>query len=144
MEVKVEDQAGNLVTAGAVMLAVVSNPAITISAPLGADGIAHFSQLLFDVAGSYQLTAKSGSVSGLSLFFTVGAAAPAQLSFVAQPGNATAGQSFGAEVKVTDQFGNTVSGVPVTIAVGAGPRFTLDGLVQRLWLRPPTPTASLT
>src|ERR1019366_10623093 len=51
---------------------------------------------------------------------------PAQLIFVTQPGNTTAGQSFSTDVKVEDKFGNLVPSVQAAIAVGAGPSFTFD------------------
>ncbi len=123
--VQVKDQSGNLVTTGVVTLAVAGNPASTVSASIGPDGVAHFSNTL-TVARTFSLTASFGPASVSSKSFKVIAAAPAQLSFVGQPANTTAGQAFGVDVKVVDRFGNPASSVPVTIAAGAGPSFTLD------------------
>jgi Bacterial Ig-like domain (group 1)/SdrD B-like domain len=124
-DAQVKDQAGNLVTTGAVTFAVVGDPAGAVSASIGPDGTAHFSTML-DAARIYNLTASFGPAGITSAPFTVSAAAPAQLTFVSQPGKATAGQSFRTDVKVVDQFGNAAAGIPVTVAVGAGPSFTFD------------------
>src|SRR4029077_1440826 len=93
-----------------------------------ANGVASFSGLSVDLAGSKQLNASCVGVTPLaSSAFTVSAAGAAALSFTAQPTNVVAGVSIApvVRVKVADAFGNAVSGTSVSLAlIGSG---TLTG-----------------
>ena len=77
-----------------------------------AGGVATFSNLSIDQAGSYSLTASAAGVGGTatSNSFNVTAGAAAQLAFTTQPAN-TPGANTMANVKVAveDQYGNTVT-----------------------------------
>ncbi len=128
--VDVEDQFGNIVTGNTsnVTLAVASGPGsatgtLTVAA---SNGVATFSSVIFDTAGSYTLSATDGSLtSATSNSFTVTAAAASKLVYATQPSNVTAGVADAPSivVDVEDQFGNIVTsnGSNVTLAVATGP-----------------------
>ena len=84
-------------------------------------GVATFSALILDTAGTYTLNANSGLLPPItSSSFVVSAATASQLAFVQQPSNATAGVAIAPPITVQleDQFGNAVStdGVSITLA----------------------------
>ncbi len=88
-------------------------------------GVATFSNLMIDAAGSYTLTASDGALTGTtSGSFTVSPAAAAELAFTQQPADAMVGRPLSPAVTVTvqDAFGNTVTTdtSSVTIALGGG------------------------
>lgn len=91
------------------------------------NGVATFDDLWIQKADTgYTLTAASGALKGAtSAAFAVAPAAPAVLSFVVQPGDATAGAAIGPAVAVAvqDPYGNTVTGATtaVSVALGANP-----------------------
>ena len=128
--VDVEDQFGNIVTSNSsnVTLAVATGPGsatgtLTVAA---SSGVATFSNVKLDTAGSYTLSATDGSLtSATSGSFTVSAAAASKLAYGTQPSNVTAGvaDSPSIVVDVEDQFGNIITGNSsnVTLAVATGP-----------------------
>ncbi len=143
--VAIEDHLGNVQTAdnsSTLTLTIASGPAnaafatgSTVSAVVSA-GVATFSTLIFDVAGSYTLEATDASpaiTSPASSSFTVTAASASQLAVTTQPSaTATAGVNFATQpvVKEEDQFGNVVttdSTSTVTVARGSLGTASLQG-----------------
>ena len=128
--VDVEDQFGNVVTGDGsnVTLSVNTGPGSiggtdTVAA---SSGVAAFSNVKLDTAGSYTLAAGDGSLTGAnSNSFTVDPAAASQLVFDQQPSDVTAGVAISPSitVDVEDQFGNIVTSdsSSVTLAVDTGP-----------------------
>ncbi len=135
--VDVEDQFGNIVTTDSsnVTLAVATGPGsasgtLTVAA---SGGIATFSNVKINTAGSYTLTASDGALTtATSSSFTVSAAAASKLAYGVQPSNVTAGvaDSPSIVVDVEDQFGNivTTDSSNVTLSVATGPG-SLSGTV---------------
>ena len=128
--VDVEDQYGNIVTSdsSSVTLSVNTGPGSiggtdTVAA---SSGVATFSDVTLDTAGSYTLAAADGSLTGAnSSSFTVNPAAASQVVFNQQPTNVTAGVAISPSitVDVEDQFGNIVTGDSsnVTLSINTGP-----------------------
>jgi autotransporter-associated beta strand protein len=128
--VAVEDQFGNTVTSdgSSVSLSVASGPGslagmLTVAA---SGGVATFSNVILDTAGSYTLTASDGSLtSATSNSFVVSPAAAAKVVYSVQPSDVTAGvpNSPSIVVDVEDQFGNVVTSdsSDVTLSVASGP-----------------------
>jgi uncharacterized repeat protein (TIGR03803 family) len=128
--VDVEDQFGNIVAGNTsnVTLSVASGPGtlggtVTVAA---VNGVATFSNLSINTAGSYTIKATDGALtSATSSSFTVSPAAASKLVFAQQPTNVTAGSAISpaVTVDVEDQFGNIVTGntSSVTMAVASGP-----------------------
>ncbi len=129
----VKDAFGNLVTSSTdtVSLAVASGPQAAPSAGTtsvaATAGMASFSGIVFDMAGTYTLTASvsaSGVASATSEAFVVAPAAANQLAFCTEPADASAGATLAAfSVCVRDAFGNlvTTASDTITIAVANGP-----------------------
>jgi hypothetical protein len=130
-QVAFEDAMGNLnINANATVTITLnggtfSGGATSITA--GAqNGIATFSSDQILTAGTYTLTA-TASGTGLpgttSNSFIVSPNVPAQLLFIAQPANITAGQSLpNVQVAIEDLFGNLVATTsPVTLTISTGP-----------------------
>ncbi len=133
--VQVLDRFGNLLTndnSDQVTLAVVSGPGTfdpvsTFTATVSG-GIATFTNLVFDTAGSYVLGATVANLpSGiLSNGFSVSPAAADHLSFTSQPGTSVTGFAISPAVQVQlfDRFGNLLTNDnsdPVTMTVASGP-----------------------
>src|SRR5205814_1931684 len=95
--VKVEDQFGNVVTSdtSTVAMAVASGPggfdAGSTTSVAAVGGVATFSNLKLDAAGSYTLSATDGTLAGTgaSSSFTISPAAASQVVFGQQPTDAT-------------------------------------------------------
>ena len=129
--VDVEDQFGNIVIIDSsnVTLVVASGPG-SLSGTLtmaASGGVATFSNVKLNTAGSYTLTASDGSLtSATSSSFAVSAASASKVVYGQQPSNATAGvaDSPSIVVDVEDPFGNIVtsdsSNVTLTVASGLG------------------------
>ncbi len=126
--VDVEDSQGGIVTTDSsdVTISVASGPGtlggtLTVAAD---HGVATFSNLSLDTAGTYTLDATDGSlISARSDSFEISAAAPSQLGFVQYP---TEAWVYGAinppvEVAVEDAYGNVVSsGSPeITLSISS-------------------------
>lgn len=124
-EVKVEDSFGNLVDGTSVTIALAAGGSTgtlngtTTVATTG--GIADFTDLNIDQAGTFSFAITDGSLPGLtSNTFTITAGPAASISISQQPANAVAGQPISLAVQVNDQFGNPVDGSNVTVAIGTG------------------------
>jgi hypothetical protein len=126
-----EDQFGNIATSddSNVTLSVASGQGgVTGTATVAAsNGVATFSDVILDAAGSYTLTATDGGLTpATSASFTVLPAAAAKLAYFVQPSDVIAGivESPYITVDVEDQFGDLVSNdssdVTLSIASGRG------------------------
>ncbi len=96
------------------------------------NGVATFSNLIINAAGSYTLSASDGSDTGAtSSSFVVNPAAASKLAVTQSPSTGTAGQALGAalQVVVEDAFGNVVTSNSSTVAVGvaSGPGSIASG-----------------
>ncbi|MBF5041990.1 hypothetical protein FGE12_06260 [Aggregicoccus sp. 17bor-14] len=126
VEVAVLDAHGNTVPDSSTSVALALAPSAPVSGlltELTVGGIARFSGLSVDRAGSYTLTASATDLTAAtSASFDVAPAAAAQLAFTTQPASTPAGQAFTVEVAVQDRFGNRVtSGAPeLTLALHGG------------------------
>ncbi|HEV3310503.1 MAG TPA: PKD domain-containing protein, partial [Chloroflexota bacterium] len=126
-EVNVEDQYGNLVTSdtSTVTVAIDTGPAGgsitagTLSVP-AAGGVALFSDLDIQMAGTYTLAATDGNLmTADSDSFTIDPDAAAALSFENTSNNALSGQIIPAfKVDVLDQYGNLVTTGTSVVSVG--------------------------
>ena len=130
VQVKVTDVFGNPVESELVSLALVGTGTLSggEAVPTGEFGIATFSGLSMNLAGSKQLTATSEALTPAnSVSFTVFVGAPAALTFEVQPSDVLVGATMSpaVQVKVADAFGNPITGESVALAlVGTG---TLSG-----------------
>lgn len=94
---------------------ILGTPTVTASL-----GVATFTNIRFDKAGSYTLSfSSSGVPSVISTSFTVSAAAASQLVYTTPPSNATAGTVIAPPVVVQarDAFGNDASSFTGTVAL---------------------------
>ena len=134
--VDVEDAYRNVITDDSSMVSLTlsggtfksgSKPASAAAS----SGVATFSGLTIDVAGSYSVSATDGALvpSGASKGFAISAAAAAQLVIRTQPAStATAGQAFSVQpvIDLEDRFGNLETGdrssvVSASLSSGTGP-----------------------
>jgi hypothetical protein len=129
--VTVRDASGNVVTSfsGSISLTAagpagggfVGSPTATATVT---NGVATFTGLRINVAGTYAITASAtGVASGASSSITITPGPAATLTLVSGGGQSAAGGaalSAGIVVKVADAFGNGVSGTNVTFAPAAG------------------------
>ena len=130
LTVAIEDQFGNIVTGDTSMvtLSVATGPGgfasgSTISVA-AVNGIATFSNLIFNTAGTYTLSVSDGTLTGTtSSTVVINAGAAAQLFFQAVGGGKASGYLSAVTVAVEDQYGNIVTGdtSPVTLSVASGP-----------------------
>ena len=127
-----EDAGGNTVTNDA------TGPTLTLTTGTGtlsgctastAGGVTSFSGCTIDIANSGDVltaTDTGDSLTNTSSAFDVTVGAPALLVFTTQPGDATAGSSFGTQPVVTieDAGGNTIttdtSSITLAVATGLG------------------------
>ena len=127
----VEDQFGNIETtdSSTVTISVARGPGgfatgSTVSVQ-AVNGVATFTNLILDTAGSYRLSASNGSLtSGSSSSITLNAAQAAKVVLQQVPATGTAGNALSSvTVVVEDQFGNVVTtdSSTVTISVASGP-----------------------
>lgn len=133
--VEIRDASGNVVASSAtVTLALAPGGTLLGTSSVAAvGGVATFSGLSVEAAGSYALVATSAGVSPhTSAPFEVVAAAPARLAFTASPGGGVAGEPLApaAVVRVEDAFGNPVMSGLDTISIalqGGNPAAVLAG-----------------
>ena len=126
--VRILDGFGNPVTTdntSQVTLAVASGPgALTGGGPVTVvGGTATFSNLVFDTAGTYTLTATSGTLaSATSTSFVISAGAPSKLAYSQQPSNSAAGAPItpAITVSIEDAFGNVVTSSSASVALAIG------------------------
>ena len=133
VRLKVMDSFGNPISGASV--AVVMSGGGTLSGTLSQNtdgaGLATFGDLSVDLVGTKQLHATSGSLGPVSSSnFDITAAAAANLSYDVQPSNAVAGVAISPAVllKVTDGFGNPISGASVAVVMSGGG--TLSGTLS--------------
>ena len=104
------------------------NGTLTVAA---VNGVATFSDLSINLAGTYHLQASDGTLgSALSTAFTVMATSPSKLAYLQEPTAAAGGATIAPAVTVVveDKFGNLDTGdtSAVTLGVASGPG-TLSG-----------------
>jgi subtilase family serine protease len=98
-----------------------------ITTKAAAAGVATFSGLYIDTAGTYQLVASASDVNpGESTTFTISPAAAAQLAITEQPVSFLEGSFMATPVVMAleDEYGNTIvgnSGTTVTVSINTGP-----------------------
>jgi hypothetical protein len=128
--VQVKDQYGNLADGSSVSIAVAtgpSNPSLGGTTTLATSGgIATFSNLSLDQAGSYTLAFTDGSIPSVtSSSFTITPGAASKLVFVVQPTDTVAGQAIPAfTVQSEDAFGNLRSTDQTSVTVTSNPAGT--------------------
>ena len=109
--VQAQDQFGNVATSATGTVTLTASPSVTLTAGTRAlsSGVATFSSLNIQTAGSYTLTASlSGLTSATSGSFTIAPNVAYQLVFGTQPTSITAGQTISPSptVLIEDHFGN--------------------------------------
>jgi uncharacterized protein YjdB len=123
--VQLEDESGNPVAQGGVVVTVSVNGAGAsliggTSATTNSSGVATFSGLgLSGTVGSYSLSFVSGTLTGVtSSSINLAAGAAAQLTITTQPAGATSGNAFTTQpaIQVRDAGGNPVSQAGVTVS----------------------------
>ena len=130
--VRVEDGSGNPITGTKVNLVISSGPTGgTLIGTLHAtsqNGVATFSNVTIDEAGSYTLVAKHGAtLSAASRTFAIRHIAASQLAFAQEPTGAMVSAAIAPPilVNVEDKFGNVVTSnnslVTLKIKKGTGP-----------------------
>ena len=124
--VKAVDPFGNVLPGTVVSLSISSGTLTgTLTATASASGLATFAGLSDTTAGTYTLTATSGTVTTLSSQFIIAPAAASKLTFTTEPpASITANSAFAAAVQVTDSYGNLVPNASVTLSPSSG---TLTG-----------------
>src|SRR5262249_7256960 len=124
--VKVEDQFGNVVTSNSSTVTLTLSSGTfeggsTTATATASSGVATFSNLKIDTAGSYTLSGTDGALtgSGASNSFTISPAAASKVVFGQQPTNATAGVAISpaVTVKVEDTFNNVVTSNSSTVTL---------------------------
>ncbi len=128
----VEDTFGNVVTSNTstVTIALASGPGGlttgSTTSVAAVSGVATFSNLVLDTAGTYTFKATDGTLTSVtSANISVNPAAASQLVLEQAPTSGTAGQALSPSVKAAleDPFGNVVTSntSTVTVAVASGP-----------------------
>jgi subtilase family serine protease len=134
--VSVQDAAGNTVVgnSSSVTLVLTTPAGATLSGTTtkaASAGVAAFSGLSIDKAGTYTLTASDGTLtSAVSTSITISHGAAAKLAFTSPPPASVAtGAGFGAVVTVQDAAGNAVTGnsSQVSVALTTANGATLNG-----------------
>ncbi|MFP2896455.1 lamin tail domain-containing protein [Corallococcus sp. 4LFB] len=92
----------------AVTLTLTGQPGFTAVTVAAVDGVATFSGLRVDTAGTFTFTATAGSLTQESESFMVGAGAAAKLVLSAFTAPVDAGKENDVTVSVTDAFGNRI------------------------------------
>ncbi len=125
--VQVQDANGNVVTGSAAPVTISSTPTgvagtLTVNA---INGVATFSNLVFNTTGNYTLTAASlGLTSATSNSFTISAGSGNKLAITVQPpANGTAGQALtpAMVVQIQDSIGNVVTGSTAAVSITSTP-----------------------
>jgi signal peptidase I len=146
--VAIQDAGGNTISSTAAVALTLTDPAgatmVCATNPRAAvSGVATFSGCRVDKAGSYTLTARSGSLTqAVSTTFTVAAGSAARVVFLTSPSSSAANSVFLAQpvVAVQDASGNPVTsshavtlfiaGFPfwADLSCSANPRTTVAGV----------------
>ncbi len=138
LTVAVLDPFGNVVTSdnSTVTLTVATGPGSFATGSMvsvtAVNGIATFSNLIFNTAGTYTLSASDGALAGAtSSSVVITHAAAAKVAFQAATGGVASGYLSAVKVAVEDQFGNVVTGntSTVALAVASGPGGFANGSV---------------
>ena len=130
--VQAQDSFGNAVADNGVTVTMSINSGSgtftgtsTLTTRTTAAGLATFSNLVLNTAGSYTIKASGTLTAATSNSFTVNPAAANQWSIIQQPGTTTAGSAIAPAVtaQAEDSFGNVVAdnGVTVTMSINSGP-----------------------
>ncbi len=124
--VKAVDSFGNILSGTVISLSISAGTLNgTLVATSNASGLATFAGLSDATAGTYTVTAASGSVNTPSIQFIIAPAAAAKLTFTAEPpGVIAVNSTLAVVVQATDAFGNAVPNVNVTLTPSSG---TLNG-----------------
>ncbi|NNC16961.1 hypothetical protein HJC22_14650 [Corallococcus exiguus] len=111
------DSRGDVVSTAttAVTLTLTGQPGFQAVTVAAVDGVATFSGLRVDTAGTFTFTATAGPLTQVSQSFTVGAGAAAKLVLAAFPDPVDAGDSNDVTVSVTDAHGNRIQGYTGTV-----------------------------
>ena len=131
--VSILDSHGDPTSSTATVTLQVTGSAATLggtASVAASDGIATFSDLTIDHAGTYTLDASSDApIGATSLSFTITAASPDHLAFVGSPADASAGGVIGnVAVGIYDEFGNlTDSTATVDVVISGATPPTLNG-----------------
>jgi hypothetical protein len=125
--VSIQDADGNTTTSTASVTLSITTPAgavltCTANPKTATAGIAAFAGCAVNKAGTYTLTATSGTLtSAVSTSFTISVGPAAKLAFTTQPSGAIVNTAFTTQpvVTVQDAGGNTVttSTAPITLAI---------------------------
>ncbi len=130
--VAVQDAGGNTLAGSTdrIALTIASGPSGGIinsgtTTVTAVGGVAPFTGITFNTAGSYTLTATDVSQSlttATSGSIVISAALPSTVTFVQGPSDAYVGTAMapGVTVRVNDQYGNATPGITVTVAPSAG------------------------
>src|SRR5439155_1461295 len=121
LHVDVRDAFGNATksSTAATLVAVGAGSLVGTTTAQASAGVATFSGLSLEAAGSYTLSASASGLQGAATTsFKVSAAPASQLAFAANPVGAGAGQTLAADVQVNllDPFGNLVDGGPISLS----------------------------
>ncbi len=133
--VDAEDKYGNIdpTYSGQVTIVLANGATGTLAGTLtvnASKGVATFSSIAIDTAGTFELEAKSGTLSpATSTSIAISPAAPAKIVWTTQPPSAaTAGIPFAAAVQIEDQYGNLETGdnsnVSMALDLGGNPDST--------------------
>ncbi|WP_404369973.1 lamin tail domain-containing protein [Corallococcus coralloides] len=117
VKVSLLDARGDVVSTAttAVTLTLTGQPGFQAVTVAALNGVATFSGLRVDTAGTFTFTATAGSLTQESQSFTVGAGAAAKLVLAAFADPVDAGDSNDVTVSVTDAFGNRIQGYTGTV-----------------------------
>ncbi len=123
--VQVEDVNGNVVAASSAPVTITSTPAgvggtLTVNA---VNGVATFSNLVFNALGSYTLTASaSGLPAVTSSSISIGPGAASKLVYTTEPpASGMEGTAFGAVVQIEDAGGNLISTSTAAVTISSTP-----------------------
>ncbi|RKH64817.1 hypothetical protein D7W81_17910 [Corallococcus aberystwythensis] len=111
------DARGDVVSTAttAVTLTLTGQPGFQAVTVAAVDGVATFSGLRVDTAGTFTFTATAGSLTQVSQSFTVGAGAAAKLVLDAFVDPVDAGEENDVTVAVTDAYGNLLKDYAGTV-----------------------------
>ncbi len=127
MQVRIEDAHGNTVASANanVTIAIEEGPAGAVlegaTSAATVEGQAAFPELRLPRVGTYRLRATaSGFEPVVSDPFDVTSGPPSRLTFLTQPADRVAGESFGVQVALQDEAGNLVSHLPLQVSLALG------------------------
>ncbi|NBC25951.1 MAG: hypothetical protein GVY08_03750 [Bacteroidetes bacterium] len=126
--VKVTDAFGNEISGETVFFSVTNNAGGSDGSlsntqdQTDSNGLASTTYTLGDAPGEYAVTASVNGGGSVDFTATAQTGSASQMSITTQPSNTTAGDAISPapEVEVTDDFGNPVEGISVTVSLGGG------------------------